>query len=222
MSEEKKTSQMNRSHHSHTYFHKHHAVLPYILTPVIFVLIAMVVALPVGKLMLNYAINTVHKAQTQLTMGFNDMEPIETVNENNTDASSARFYYGEKLGTVVCERAGLNTGVYFGINRLSMRAGAGLSVKAALPGTGDTVKIAGHATTAFKALGYVMIDDIIVVSTNWGEYSYKVYDIQVQANSTENKGDLVLSAPISSTPFASYQQEHLYVYASPVSEEVAQ
>lgn len=222
MSEEK-TSQLNRkSHSSHAKFRKHHAVLPYIVTPLVFTMIALVFAFPVGKVALNYAVNTVHKAQSQLSIGFNDIQVTGVMNENNTQLENISLSPAEKLGTLSCESAGIYCDVYYGVNRVSLRQGAGLSSKYALIGSGDTVKIAGNVTSVFKNLGCVQIDDVITAQTAWGEYSYKVYDIQVQDKSTENQGDLVLSTPVDSTPFASYQQEQLYVYAYPVSEEAVQ
>ncbi len=217
---EDKTSQVNSKYHYSGKHRKHHAVLPYILTPIIFVLISLVAVLPVGKAVINYAVNTVHKAQTRLTMDYNDIQPNMTENKNNTSLDSISIQAGQKLGTMRCDTAGVNTDVYCGLNRVSLREGAALKTDASLPGSGKTVKIAGYRTKALKNIDFLKKGDIITFETMWGSFDYKVYDIKVQTESTEREGDLVIGTAVDTGPFSSYEDKQLYVYAS--SEEVAQ
>lgn len=217
---EDKTSQVNSKSLHSTKKRRHYAVLPYILTPIIFVLISVILLLPVGKIMMNYAVNTVHKAQAQLTMDFNDIQSDRAENENNTSLDNISIKSGQKLGKIVCDTAGINTDVYCGLNRVSLREGAALKTDASLPGSGKTVKIAGYRTTALKNIDFIKEGDTITFETMWGSFDYKVYDIKVQTESTEKAGDLVIGTAVDTKPFSSYGDKQLYVYAYP--EEVAQ
>lgn len=218
MSEDKASQLNSKSLHSGKH-RKHYAVLPYILTPIIFVLISLLIALPVGKVLMNYAVNTVHKAQAELTMDFNDIQPNRAENENNTSLDSISIQAGQKLGSILCDTAGVHTDVYCGLNRVSLREGAALKTDASLPGSGRTVKIAGYRTTALKNIDFIKKGDIITFETTWGSFAYKVYAIKVQTESTEKEGDLVIGTAVDTKPFSSYEDKQLYVYASP--EEVA-
>lgn len=212
---EDNTSQVNKKSLHSTKYGRHYAVLPYILTPVIFVLISVLALLPAGKFLMNYAVSTVHKAQTKLIMDFNDIQPDRNENENNTSLDSISIQSGQKLGRIVCDEAGINADVYCGLNRVSLREGAALKADASLPGSGRTVKIAGYRTTAFKNIDFLKEGDIITFETMWGSFDYKVYSIKEQSKSDGREGDLIISTAVNSSPFSSYEDKQLYVYASP-------
>lgn len=212
---EDNTSQVNKESLHGTKYRRHYAVLPYILTPVIFVLISVLALLPVGKIMMNYAVSTVHRAQTKLTMDFNDIQPDRNENENNTSFDSISIQSGQKFGRIVCTEAGVNADVYCGLNRVSLREGAALKTDASLPGSGKTVKIAGYRTTALKNIDFLKEGDIVTFETLWGSFDYKVYSIKEESKSDGKEGDLIISTAVNSTPFSSYEDKQLYVYASP-------
>lgn len=217
---EDNTSQVNRKSLHSTKYRRHHAVLPYILTPVIFVMISVFVLLPAVHTAVNYAVSTVHKAQTKLTMDFNEIQPDRNENENNTSLDSISIRSGQKLGRIVCPKAGVSADVYCGLNRVSLREGAALKTEASLPGNGKTIKLAGYRTTALKNIDFLKKGDIITFETMWGCFDYKVYSIKEQSESAEKEGDLVISTAVNNTPFSSYEDKQLYVYASP--QEVVQ
>ena len=54
-------SKKTKRHHK-----KHHTVMPYIVTPIIYVLIAMIVIVPASIGLMNTAVNLVHRAQKTL------------------------------------------------------------------------------------------------------------------------------------------------------------
>lgn len=219
MSEDNKnTSQFNNSKRkSHK---KHYTVLPYFSTPIIYVLISLVAIIPACVLLMNVAVATVHSAQKTLTPDFCD---ISVNNEYTPSAKTSgtvdipKLAAAKKFGKIVCDNAGLNTGVYYGLNRVSLRNGAALNTKAALPGMQNSVQVFGYSSTAFKALKNISDGDLISFETEWGTYSYSVYDICVLNNAPSvEKGDLLLATDLGDA-FSFQNGKMLYVTARFVS-----
>lgn len=215
MSEEKNTSQLNNKHKSRRHRKNHFSVLPYILTPVIFVLISLIVIVPVSVHMMNIAIDTVHKAQETLSIDFNDIK----ANNNYSASDSDRPTGVSKFGIITCENAGLNADAYYGMNRVSLRNGAGVSSESSLPGDKGTVNVYGYTSTAFKALKYVETGDVITFETGWGVYRYEVKDVLTSDSAPESNAEqsLILASAENSKAFSSFNDEKLYILAELIS-----
>jgi ribosomal 50S subunit-recycling heat shock protein len=212
MSEEK-TSQVNKKKRTRKR-KKHHVVLPYIATPIIFVLISMVFVLPIMLGMMNTAVSVVHTAQKTLTLDFNDVDIVQEQASEPLNLSLC-----QSIGTITCDTAGLNTKVYYGINRVALRNGVGLSTSACLFGNDGNVKVAGYSSTAFKALYNVKVGDVINVHTEWGEYDYEVTDVITSDKSNAPDGNyLVMSTSAEKSAFSYYDNEKLYVIAKEIKE----
>ena len=202
---------------------KHHAVLPYITTPLVFILISMVFIIPISLGLLKFAVNPVHKAQQTLVMTVAEIETdssdyVAAENESGT-VSVPWFDAGKKLGELTCSPAGLSCDVFMGHNRVSDRSGAGLSYEAAKCGQGRDVRVYANATGAFKSLYNVKTGDEIVFQTSWGLYKYKVSVITEAKEPPEETGSerLILSTATSREPFAALSGNKLYVIADFVS-----
>lgn len=226
MSEEKKhTSQKNKKHHSKK--HKQgYAVLPYIVTPIIFVLISLIIVLPMSKIVLNKAVNTVHKAQQTLCIDYNDVIIREKDYSVGDSGKIPKLYPANRVGTVIGESFGLNAKVYYDVNRVSLRGGAACSRNSALPGQSKEIDVFGYATTSFKSLVNAQKGDIIKFETSWGVYEYKVVSNTVEKEKPVAAGEmLVLSCVESNEPFSNQTDNKRYVLAELVSgnpaEEVA-
>ena len=227
MSKEENTSKNKKKHHrSH-----HYTVIPYILTPIIFVLIAMIVVIPVSISGMNFAVDTVHKAQLTLVKDYNDIE-AETEYEGSDKSSGIveipRLSTASKIGEIVCRNAGLNADVFYGINRVSLRNGVALEADGSKCGMGGNINVYGYASSGFKSLDNVESGDYIEFETLWGTYKYKVVTKSVLPNAPDisSKETLVLATSRDSKAFSAFDKSKLYVVAEKVSgpdaEEVAQ
>lgn len=190
----------NKKHHK-----KHRVVLPYIKTPIIYVLISMIIAVPVMLGLMYYAVNTVHKAQDVLVKDYYDVEVVDDNNPND------QIELCECFGTLSCKDVGLNTAVYYGINRVSMRDGVGMSTSSALE---EHIDIAGYPSGAFRALYDIEIGDTIELDSVAGDMFYEVVDISVKEVNTPVDGStLVLCTAKDTSPFSFYDNERLFVTA---------
>lgn len=219
MSEGKIASQLkkvsdHKKHRSH-----HFAVLPYIITPIIFVLISLIVVLPVGVHIMNTAIDTVHTAQQTLVIDYNDIEAKNDYSGVTDESIGESISSASKFGEIICENAGLKTDAYYGINRVSLRNGVGVKTNGVLPGQDGEVDAYGYVSTYLKALKYVEVGDIITFETKWGTYKYEVTDVVTSADVPKSsaKQSLVLSTSRSSKAFSVFNDEKLFVVADLIS-----
>lgn len=195
-------------------------VYPYIYRSLSFVLISLFVFAPLMMIGLDMAKSTVADAQTYLTIDYNDVSVDDSSNNKTGKDFIDSIRIGSLLGTVSCERIGLNEKVYYGDNRVSRRNGVGLNSKSYLFGMGGPSKIAGYTLSSFKTLYNAKQGDIITVESNLGTFKYKVYKTTVAKKAETVTGDKLLLATSKSTDaFSYFADEHFYVYAELIGEE---
>ena len=193
---------------------------PYSYRSLSFVLISLFVFAPLMMIGLDMAKSTVADAQTYLTIGYNDVSVDDSPNNKTGKDFIDSIRIGSLLGTVSCERIGLNEKVYYGDNRVSRRNGVGLNSKSYLFGMGGPSKIAGYNSSSFKTLYNAKQGDIITVESNLGTFKYKVYKTTVAKKAETVKGDkLMLATSKSTDAFSYFADEHFYVYAKLIVEE---
>lgn len=196
------------------------SVYPYIYRSLSFVLISLFVFAPLMMIGLDMAKSTVADAQTYLKIGYNDVSVDDSSNNKTGKDFIDSIRIGSLLGTVSCERIGLNEKVYYGDNRVSRRNGVGLNSKSYLFGMGGPSKIAGYNSSSFKTLYNVKQGDIITVESNLGTFKYKVYKTTVAKKAETVIGDkLMLATSKSTDAFSYFADEHFYVYAKLIAEE---
>jgi sortase A len=86
---------------------------------------------------------------------------------------------GGLIGRIEIPRLSLSTVVVEGIEKRALRRAVGHIPGTALPGQSGNVGIAGHRDTFFRSLKDIQVHDMIVVSTRWGEYRYRVVSSRV-------------------------------------------
>lgn len=195
-------------------------IYPYIYRSLSFVLISLFVFAPLMMIGLDMAKSTVADAQTYLKIGYNDVSVDDSSNNKTGKDFIDSIRIGSLLGTVSCERIGLNEKVYYGDNRVSRRNGVGLNSKSYLFGMGGPSKIAGYNSSSFKTLYNAKQGDIITVESNLGTFKYKVYKTTVAKKAETVIGDkLMLATSKSTDAFSYFADEHFYVYAKLIVEE---
>lgn len=86
---------------------------------------------------------------------------------------------GGLIGRIEITRLGLSAIVAQGIDKHTLRRAVGHIPGTALPGQVGNVGIAGHRDTFFRPLQDIDVDDVIMLTTLWGEYRYRVVSNQV-------------------------------------------
>jgi sortase A len=81
---------------------------------------------------------------------------------------------GDLIGRIEIARLGLSAVVVEGIGGRDLRRAVGHIPGTPLPGQPGNAAIAGHRDTFFRPLKDIVVDDVIVLTTKWGEYRYRV------------------------------------------------
>ena len=88
--------------------------------------------------------------------------------------------YGSKYGTLKIPSINLELPIYFGESLSVLKSGIGHDQRSFFPGEGGTILYMGHNYKTFLArLPEVKEGDAIEVQTDYGYYTYKVYDSKI-------------------------------------------
>lgn len=133
--------------------------------------------------------------------------------------------YGDRYGTLECEKLEIKAPVYYGDRGSVLVDGAGTYIGSAIPGMQDTILIGAHDTTYFAGLENVEKDDEFVFTTEYGIYKYKVIDIKIYDKDkyaeaydlTSEKEQLVLYTCYPFGKLNGTKTERMFVYLDKVS-----
>lgn len=88
--------------------------------------------------------------------------------------------YGTQYGTIEIPKIDVNLPVYFGDTLEILKKGVGHSSGSYFPGEGGSIIYMGHnSQKVFRRFSELQIGNEIKVTTNYGEYNYKIYDMQL-------------------------------------------
>ena len=88
--------------------------------------------------------------------------------------------YGTEYATIEIPRIGANLPVYFGDTLEILKKGVGHSSGSYFPGEGGSIVYMGHnSKKVFRRFSELQIGDSIKVTTTYGEFNYKIYDMQL-------------------------------------------
>ena len=107
-------------------------------------------------------------------------EEVQTV--LNEEKQSLENYpeYGTQYATIEIPRIGANLPVYFGDTLEILKKGVGHSSGSYFPGEGGSIIYMGHnSKKVFRRFSELKIGDSIKVTTSYGEFNYKIYDMQL-------------------------------------------
>jgi sortase A len=96
---------------------------------------------------------------------------------------------GDKVANISSDDFALNCSVYYGANRMSMENGAGISTESDMFGKGKTSFVVGYEESYLSGLKYANVGDVITVTTNYGEFKYKISDVSY-VQDTDDYSDL--------------------------------
>ncbi len=89
-------------------------------------------------------------------------------------------YYGDKYGNVKIESIDLDLPLFYGDSLDILKNGIGHSQNSYFPGEGGSILCMGHNFKGMlRDFSKLNIGDIIKVTTEYGEFSYKIYDMRI-------------------------------------------
>ena len=101
-----------------------------------------------------------------------------TMNEDNKIQNYPE--YGTQYATIEIPRINVNLPVYFGDTLEILKKGVGHSSGSYFPGEGGSIIYMGHnSKNMFRRFSELQLGDEIKVTTSYGEYTYKIYDMQL-------------------------------------------
>lgn len=88
--------------------------------------------------------------------------------------------YGTQYATIQIPKIGANLPVYFGDTLEILKKGVGHSSGSYFPSEGGSIIYMGHnSKKVFRRFSELEKGNEIIVKTNYGEYKYKIYDMQI-------------------------------------------
>ena len=88
--------------------------------------------------------------------------------------------YGTKYATIEIPKINVNLPVYFGDTLEVLKKGVGHSSGSYFPGEGGSIIYMGHnSANMFRRFSELQIGNEIKVTTSYGEYNYKIYDMKL-------------------------------------------
>ena len=108
-----------------------------------------------------------------------NIEHVDAVlNERNKIENRPAF--GEEYATIEISKIDRKLPVYFGDSLEVLKNGVGHSSGSYFPGEGGSIIYMGHnSKKVFRKLGELQKGDEIIVTTSYGKYTYKIYDMQL-------------------------------------------
>lgn len=96
--------------------------------------------------------------------------------------------YGTQYATIEIPKIDVDLPVYFGDTLEILKKGVGHSSGSYFPGEGGSIIYMGHnSKNVFRRFSELEIGDEITVKANYGEYKYKIYDMQLVKETESEK-----------------------------------
>ena len=112
-----------------------------------------------------------------------DLENKRTVEQTQlTEDNKLKNYpeYGTQYATIEIPKIDVNLPVYFGDTLEVLKKGVGHSSGSYFPGEGGSIIYMGHnSQNMFRRFSELQVGNEIKVTTSYGEYNYKIYDMQL-------------------------------------------
>ena len=132
-----------------------------------------------GYLFLGARIEEAISLVNKVSIDIENKEEKETVmNEQNKIQNYPE--YGTQYATIEIPKIDVNLPVYFGDTLEILKKGVGHSSGSYFPGEGGSIIYMGHnSKKMFRRFSELQLGNEITVKTNYGEYKYKIYDMQL-------------------------------------------
>ncbi len=151
---------------------------------IVALLIAVVLLLSI-KLFLGRKIDEIFTLINKVSITTNEKaEPVQTTisTDDNTETTTIKNYpeYGTQYATIEIDKIDVNLPVYYGDTLEILKKGVGHSSGSYFPGEGGSIVYMGHnSKKMFRRFSELQKGNEIKVTTSYGEYTYKIYDMQL-------------------------------------------
>ena len=132
-----------------------------------------------GYLFLGARIEEAISLVNKVSINIENKEAKETVmNEQNKIQNYPE--YGTQYATIEIPKIDVDLPVYFGDTLEILKKGVGHSSGSYFPGEGGSIIYMGHnSKKMFRRFSELQLGNEITVKTSYGEYKYKIYDMQL-------------------------------------------
>ncbi|MCT8137666.1 class D sortase [Anaerobacillus sp. CMMVII] len=86
---------------------------------------------------------------------------------------------GDMIGNLYIPKLDANLPIFHGTDEDELEKGVGHFMGSVLPGENDNSVLSGHRDTVFRRLGEVGENDLLIVTTSAGEFTYKVKRVRI-------------------------------------------
>lgn len=150
----------------------------YVLSIIVALFITVVIILT-EYLFFGARIEEVISLINKVSIDIENKEEKETVmNEQNKIQNYPE--YGTQYATIEIPKIDVNLPVYFGDTLEILKKGVGHSSGSYFPGEGGSIIYMGHnSKNMFRRFSELQIENEITIKTNYGQYKYKIYDMQL-------------------------------------------
>lgn len=193
------------------------SALLYIIVPVVFVAVMLVFLIP-AVIVADKAVDKyISELMSEFSNGSNDFVTVddEPYVPDYTDSGDVvlheGFSAGDRIGTLVCENAGVNSDIFYGSGVQIFTRGAGVNSDYSLFGESGSVLLEGFASSGFKNFENISAGDIIHITTVYGTFEYKVTDESAETSDA----DLIMRISDAKAPF--YSGTERFVCADKIS-----
>ena len=132
------------------------------------------------KIFLGQEVNLVFEIANTISINKTDKPIKENKYDIENKVLTSYPEYGTQYATIQIPRIDVDLPVYFGDTLDILKKGVGHSSGSYFPGEGGSIIFMGHnSKKVFRKFSELQKDDEIIVKTGYGEFSYKIYDMQI-------------------------------------------
>ena len=172
-----------------------------LVAPIIFLVIGYSLIYVIGKPVIQFVTSSIQLflltdppnfETTKQSFTAVDNKKIATNARNELPSSKIDYPVGGQLyGKVKIEKLQLNVPLYFGDTEEILREGAGQFMGSVYPGELGTSLIGGHNVDDFGKLGAAQVGDEITLQTTYGNYVYRINQIEVRDKKDKEINDMI-------------------------------
>ena len=172
-----------------------------LVAPIIFLVIGYSLIYVIGKPVIQFVTSSIQLFLLTDTPNFESTKQSFTAVDNKKIATNARNELpsskidypvgGQLYGKVKIEKLQLNVPLYFGDTEEILREGAGQFMGSVYPGELGTSLIGGHNVDDFGKLGAAQVGDEITLQTTYGNYVYRINQIEVRDKKDKEINDMI-------------------------------
>ncbi|WP_332698810.1 class D sortase [Halalkalibacter lacteus] len=108
-----------------------------------------------------------------------EQEEVESAEEKPPSNYPLHPEIGDLMGELYIPKLDATLPIYHGTNEDELEKGVGHFAGSVLPGENDNAVLSGHRDTVFRQLGDVGENDLLIVTTAAGEFTYKVKRVRI-------------------------------------------